>query len=184
MKKVFIVAVVVIFVIVVATFLNNNKQDNQNTNMLISSSAFQNKGKIPAKYTCDGENINPPLNIEEIPENAKSIVLIMDDPDIPDFVKQTKGIEVFDHWVVFNISPDTKVIEEGIKPKGISGVNSSGENKYTGPCPPDKEHRYFFKIYALDTMLDLPEGATKGEIEKAMQEHILGQGELVGLYSR
>ncbi len=158
----------------------------------ITSEAFEDKGIIPPKYTCDGDpltssgqsNINPPLEIEGVPEGAKSLVLIMDDPDIPDFVKESRGIEVFDHWIVFNVSPTIKNIEEGIEPEGVRGVNSSGQNKYTGPCPPDKEHRYFFKVYALDTTLGLSEGSSKKEVEKAMAGHIIASGELMGRYDK
>jgi len=111
----------------------------------------------------------------------------MDDPDIPDFVKQSRGIEVFDHWVVFNLQPTTNdqlLIEEGVEPKGVAGVNSVGENKYTGPCPPDGEHRYFFKAYALDSTLSLNAGSSKTEVEKAMEGHIIEKAELVGKYER
>lgn len=152
--------------------------------MKLSSSAFENNGKIPIKYSCDGENINPDLKILDAPDNTKSFVLIMDDPDIPDFVKERLGVDVFDHWVIFNIAPNISVIEEGAEPKCVLGKNSSGKLGYTGPCPPDKEHRYFFKIYALNNMLNLPEGATKKEVENAMEGHILDKIELIGRYER
>lgn len=155
-----------------------------NINIKILSEAFEDGGNIPPKYTCDGENINPPLEITGIPKSSKSLVLIIDDPDIPDFVKRSRGIEVFDHWVVFNIPPTVGKIEEGAEPKGVKGVNSSGQNKYTGPCPPDREHRYFFKIYALDLKLDLLEGSSKKEVEKAMDGHIIASGELIGRYNK
>ncbi|MBU4480339.1 YbhB/YbcL family Raf kinase inhibitor-like protein [Patescibacteria group bacterium] len=148
-------------------------------NLQITSSAFQDNQTIPVKYTCDvAENTNPPLKISGITEGAKSLVLIMDDPDAP--------AGIWDHWVKFNIpvSGSEFNIEEGIEPVGISGVGTSGNSGYSGPCPPDREHRYFFKVYSLDEMLDLSEGATKNEIEKAMEGHILQQGELVGLYIR
>ena len=148
------------------------------------ASVFQNHGKIPAKYTCTGEGISPPLTISDVPINTKSLVLIMDDPDIPDFVKESRGIEVFDHWVVFNISPETRSVEEATEPKGILGKHSAGKLGYTGPCPPDGEHRYFFKLYALDKMLDLNEGSTKAEVEKTMKDHIIEQAELMGLFSK
>jgi len=150
-------------------------------NMKISSPAFEEGGKIPSKFTCDGENVSPQLDISEVPD-AKVLVLIMDDPDIPDFVKEKRGIEVFDHWVLFNIAP-TSQIAEGTAP-GKQGNNSAGNAKYTGPCPPDKEHRYFWKLYALDTELDLPEGSTKAEVEKAMEGHIVEQAQLMGKYER
>jgi Raf kinase inhibitor-like YbhB/YbcL family protein len=150
----------------------------------LKSSIFEHNSLIPAKYTCDVENINPQLTIEGVPEGAGSLVLIMDDPDIPDSVKQVRGIDVFDHWVVFNIPPETREIAEATEPKGVAGSNGAGAVGYRGPCPPDREHRYFFKLYALDTMLDLPDGSTKADVEKAMAGHIIAQTELMGRYDR
>ena len=152
--------------------------------MKLTSSAFQNGGKIPKRYTCDGENINPELVIQEIPDNAVSLVLIMDDPDIPDFVKEKLKLEVWDHWVVFNIPAEVNKIHEDEEPIGIAGKNSSGKLGYGGPCPPDKEHRYFFKLYALDIKLDLKQGSSKKEVEDAMSDHVIGRVELIGKYVR
>lgn len=149
--------------------------------MKITSSAFGNNSKIPSKYTCDGENINPPLEFSDIPNSAKSLVLIMDDPDVP---RNLKPDGMFDHWIVYNIPPTTKEIKEGVKPPGIEGKNSAGKTQYIGACPPDREHRYFFKFYALDTSFEPSFGLTKEEIEKKMQGHIIAQTELIGLYSR
>lgn len=148
--------------------------------MDITSLAFSHNQTIPSKYTCDGENISPPLSFEGVPENAKSLVLLMDDPDVP----AAAGVRVWDHWVVFNIPPDTREIPAGQNPVGVLGSNTFGRQAYGGPCPPDREHRYFFKLYALDDVLPLPAGATKAEVEAAMQEHILEQAELIGLYAR
>ncbi len=143
----------------------------------ITSPAFSRQGMIPAKYTCDGEDINPPLAIEEVPDNAKSLVLIVDDPDAP--------MGVWTHWLIWNINPQTKEITENSVPEGaVLGINDFGKLEYGGPCPPGGTHRYFFKIYALDTVLDLPKGAKKDELEKIMTNHILDEGELVGKYSR
>jgi hypothetical protein len=150
----------------------------------ITSNAFKNNGLIPAKYTCDGNNMNPPLNIEGAPKEAATLVLIMDDPDIPQFVKEKFGIEVWDHWVVFNIPTNVTRISEGCNPPGILGKNTRNENVYTGPCPPDREHRYFFKVYALDTKLDIDKNSTKQDVERAMKDHIIAKGELIGLYKR
>jgi hypothetical protein len=147
--------------------------------MKISSPAFENAGEIPSKYTCDGEDINPELNIEDVPEDTKSLVLIMDDPDA---VKPAG--KVWDHWVVFNIPKDVRKIEEGKEPEGIPGKNSWGRLGYGGPCPPDTRHRYFFKVYALDIELHLEEGATKQEVEEAMKDHILDKAELIVTYER
>src|SRR3989304_9638033 len=116
--------------------------------MKIQSPSFENNQSIPSKFTCDGENINPPLEFLDIPENTKSLVLIMDDPDAP------MGLWV--HWTVWNIDPATSGIPENQKFEGaMEGMTSSGKTGYGGPCPPDKEHRYFFKLYALDTTLSL-----------------------------
>ncbi|MAF79796.1 YbhB/YbcL family Raf kinase inhibitor-like protein [bacterium] len=147
----------------------------------LTSLEFEEGKKIPAKYTCDGEDVSPPLAIAGVSDEAKSLVLIMDDPDVP---KNLRPDGMWDHWVVFNISPDTTEISEGEEPQGVHGKGTSGNLKYHGPCPPDKEHRYFFKLYALDTELDLNEGVTKAEVEKAMEGHVLEQAELVGLYER
>lgn len=142
--------------------------------LIISSSAFENNSYIPAQYTCDGKNFNPPLEISGIPENTKSLVLIVDDPDAQS--------GVWDHWVVWNIEPSEKIAENSVP--GIEGLNSSNKHGYKGPCPPSGTHRYFFKVYALDSKLDLPEDSNKEAVEKAMENHILGQGELIGLYTR
>ncbi len=152
--------------------------------MKLTSPVFNEGGKIPSKFTCDGQNINPSLTFSGVPAKAKSLVLIMDDPDIPGFVKEKFGIQVWDHWVVFNIQPTTTEIPEAKNPPGILGKNTGGKNTYGGPCPPDREHHYFFKLYALDMELDLPEGATKAEVEKAMVGHILAEAKLMGRYER
>lgn len=145
-------------------------------NLSLTSTTFTEGGMIPSQYTCDGANINPPMSISGVPKEAKSLVLIMDDPDAP------RG--TWDHWVKFNISPTTTAVEEGKEPEGASGVGSSGNRSYKGPCPPDREHRYFFKLYALDTVLDAPEGSSKQKVEEAMQGHILQLTELMGRYDR
>ena len=150
----------------------------------LTSTAFDADGSIPSVYTCDGENKIPPLAISDVPVGTRSLVLIMDDPDIPDSVKQSRGIDTFDHWVVFNIPPETTEIVEGEEPEAVLGNNSAGKPGYYGPCPPDREHRYFFKLYALDSTLSLPGGSTRAEVEAAMEGHILGQTELIGTYNR
>ena len=152
--------------------------------MKLTSTAFENGEKIPSKYTCDGENISPPLEIKDIPERTMTLVLLMDDPDIPDFVKQKFNIEKWDHWTVFNIPVDTTTISEAQNPPGILGVNTGKKNSYGGPCPPDKEHRYFFKLFALDTELNLAEGATQAQVMQAIEGHIIAQTQLMGKYER
>ena len=147
--------------------------------LTLTSQAFEHNGKIPLQYTCDGQNINPQLSIEGVTPDAKSLVLIMDDPDA---VKPAG--KVWDHWIVWNIPVTTTEIVEGEEPQGIHGIGSSGNSEYRGPCPPDGEHHYFFKLYTLGIELSLAEGATKEEVEQSMEGHILDQTELIGLYER
>ena len=143
-------------------------------NLNISSSAFQHEGAIPPKYTCEGNNTNPPLKIDQVPQATRSLAIIMEDPDAP------KG--TFDHWLVWNIPPGT-TIEENTNP-GISGTNGAGKTGYYGPCPPSGSHRYYFHIYALDTELDLQAGETKETLQAAMAPHILASGTLMGRYQK
>lgn len=149
--------------------------------MELSSPAFENEGQIPSKYTCDGANISPELNISGVPANAESLVLIMDDPDVPKHIREDG---MFDHWVVFNIPSDTTKIPEGQEPRGTPGLGTSGGTGYFGPCPPDREHRYFFKLYAIDTTLDLPEKSDKVTVERKMTEHVIDKAHLMGRYER
>jgi hypothetical protein len=141
------------------------------------SPAFKHNEFIPEKYTCDGKDINPPLLINNIPSGTKSMALIVDDPDAP------AGTWV--HWVVWNISPDTKEIKESSVAEGAQqGVNDFRKHEYGGPCPPSGTHRYFFKLYALDTMLNLGSKSKKSALEQAMKGHILEKTELIGRYRR
>ena len=144
--------------------------------MKITSSAFQEGGNIPSKFSCDGGNTSPPLQISNVPPEAKSLVLIVDDPDAP------SGL--FTHWAVWNISPQTSTVAEGRTPKGVQGTNDFGRSGYGGPCPPSGMHRYYFKIFALDRELDLPFGAKRSQLEAALKGHAIAQGELMGRYSR
>jgi Raf kinase inhibitor-like YbhB/YbcL family protein len=146
------------------------------TKMKITSSAFQEGGNIPSKFTCDGGDSSPPLQIAEIPSSAKSLALIVDDPDA------ASGL--FTHWVVWNVSPQTSGIAEGSTPKGAQGTNDFGKSGYGGPCPPSGTHRYYFKVFALDRELDLPSGSKRSQLEAAMKGHVVAQGELMGRYSR
>ena len=147
--------------------------------MTLSSPAFQHNEMIPKKYGRDFENVNPPLVISNVPEDTVSLALTMDDPDIPEFV----GVPVWDHWVVFNMPADTREIPEATQPPGTPGKGTRGELVYGGPRPPDREHRYFFRLYALDTVLDLQEGTTREELLKAMDGHVIESAELVGKFA-
>lgn len=149
--------------------------------MKVSSTAFENEGTIPVKYTCDAENINPPLTISDVPPEAKSIVLIMDDPDVPVHIREDG---FWDHWVVFNIPPEITEIQEGREPEGVAGIGTSGDAHYFGPCPPDREHRYFFRLYALDKRLDLPEKTDKLTVEREMTGNVIDKAVLMGRYER
>ncbi len=143
----------------------------------ISSPAFSHNGGIPERYTCDGADVSPPLVIGDVPAAARSLALIVDDPDAP--------VGTWVHWVVWNIDPGGREIGEGkIPARGIEGRNDWGRNGYGGPCPPSGAHRYFFKLYALDTSLKLPSSGTKKDLERAMEGHIIARGELMGLYKR
>ena len=153
--------------------------------LTLTSPAFGEGASIPSRFTCDGDrSVSPALVIAGVPEGTKSFALIMDDPDVP---KALHADGVFDHWVLFNISPDTREIPEG-KSVGVAGENGAGKNAYTGPCPPPQyepsEHRYIFKLYALDSELALQAGAAKADVEKAMEGHIIAQAELIGRYKR
>jgi hypothetical protein len=142
--------------------------------MRLTSPAFGNNEFIPQKFTCEGEDINPQLVMEDIPEGTQSLALIVDDPDAP--------MGTFVHWVVYNIPPISRIDEDSIP--GKQGENDFGKRNYGGPCPPSGTHRYFFKVYALGTKLGLEEGGSKRTLEKAMQGHILEKTELIGLYRK
>ena len=152
----------------------------------VTSSAFQQGGPIPAQYTCEGKDISPPLSWSGLPSNARSVALIVDDPDAPDPAKPQR---VYVHWVVYNISPQTTSLAEnaskGGMPNGaVQGRNDWGKAEYGGPCPPIGRHRYFFKLYVLDTTLAGLKNATKADLEKAMKGHIVDSGELMGTYQK
>ena len=142
------------------------------SNMKILS-VFGNNGMIPSEYTCDGSNIAPKIEINDVPKNAKSIAIIVDDPDAPG--------GSFVHWVLWNIPADSAEIGEN---SGVKGRNDFGRLGYGGPCPPSGSHRYFFRAYSLDSILSLREGSTRKELEKAMKGHIIAEGVLMGKYSR
>jgi hypothetical protein len=150
--------------------------------LVLKSAAFSEGGWIPEKYTCDGDNVSPPLEWSGIPAGTATLALICDDPDAP--------MGTWVHWVVFNIPPETDGLPENVPPErelrqgGLQGINDFRKIGYGGPCPPGGTHRYFFKLYALDCRLDLPAGITKSQLMAAMEGHILDQAVLMGRYSR
>ena len=147
--------------------------------MRIESNSFKNGGEIPRKFGYKQDNINPDLIISDTPPNTKSLVIIMDDPDAMGAVGK-----IWVHWVIWNIDPNTKEIsEDSIPPNSVLGKTDFGEIAYGGPAPPDKEHTYIFKLYALDDRLNLAEGSTKQQVEQAMENHIISQSKLEGRYS-
>jgi len=183
MKKLLIFLILVILLIIPGWFgyhyFTNKNISKVNLPMMIklTSSAFSQGGIIPQKYSCDGEGINPPLALEGVPDQVKSLVLIFDDPDAPG--------GTFTHWLVWNIDPKiTEIAENSIPQNGVVGRNSGGKTGYFPPCPPSGTHRYIFKIFALDSILDLPAGSNRAKLESAMQNHIIDQAELQGKYSR
>jgi Raf kinase inhibitor-like YbhB/YbcL family protein len=153
--------------------------------MTLNSPVFKQNGHIPSRYNCEGEDVSPPLAWEGVPDGAKSLVLIIDDPDAPD---PNAPKTVWVHWVVYNIPPDSESLSENagktrLPPGALLGLNDFKKMGYGGPCPPIGRHRYFHKLYALDIRLDL-RGATKSQIERAMQGHVLASAELIGTYQK
>ena len=153
------------------------------THLQIASDAFETNGLIPKKYTCDGENLSPPLRWNDPPVGTQSFALISDDPDAP--------VGTWVHWVLYDLPPDTRELKEGLPEvedlpnSSVQGITDFGEVGYGGPCPPPgPSHRYFFKLYAIDTKLNLPPRQTKQQLLRAIGGHILDQSELTGRYRR
>lgn len=147
--------------------------------MRLSSPSFDHEDLIPTRHTCEAENLSPPLTVHDVPDDAVTLALIMDDPDVPLALREDG---MWDHWVVFDIPADVRSVPEGHEPPGTHGLGTADNLEYFGPCPPDSEHRYYFKLYALDTRLGLPSGASKQQVEEAMQGHVLARAELMGRY--
>jgi Raf kinase inhibitor-like YbhB/YbcL family protein len=156
-----------LLILILATIISN-------PSLMVKSTAFANNNYIPLKYTCDGPNVNHALVIEDIPKNSKSLVVIMDDTDSPN--------GEFTHWLMWNIPPKKHIVENSAP--GIQGVNSMLQNKYYGPCPPNGMHKYNFKVYALDIIIDLPKTADKKALLTAIEGHVLSKGVLIGSYYR
>ncbi len=184
-KNKIIIIIISITIIVMIIFWNwfTSKDKKMNTlktnikNVELASPSFKNGQFIPSKFTCDGKDINPPLEIKNIPQGTKSLVLIIDDPDAP--------MGTWDHWLVWNINPKIKEIKENSIPDGgVEGLNSFGRHSYGGPCPPSGIHHYYFKIYALSKKLSLDPKSNKKDLEKAMTDSVIGEGELIGLYQK
>ena len=160
----------------------SSREGGETMSIELTSSAFEHEGMIPVKYTCDGEDMSPPLSWSGIPEEVETIALIADDPDAPG--------KTWVHWVLFNLPADMTSMDENmsteatLKNGALQGITDFGRHGYGGPCPPGGTHRYFFKIYALDTTLNLDSTARKSDVVKAMDGHILAKGELMGRYQR
>ncbi len=155
--------------------------------LVLESSAFRNGAAVPKRQTCDGTDLSPPLDWSGVPANAKSLALIVDDPDAPD---PAAPVRVWVHWVVYNLPPSATSLAEGATGKAMpegarEALNDGGQRGYSGPCPPKGRHRYFHKLYALDTVLpELGAHAGKAELERTMAGHVLAEAELVGTYAR
>lgn len=186
-KTLIIIAGLVLIIIVLVLYfsqkpealapIDSEQKESVDLNMKIISSAFENNKEIPSKYTCDSEDISPPLEIQEVPQEAKSLALIVDDPDAP--------AGTWTHWLLWNIDPQVSLIEENSIPQGaVQGINSFGKKDYGGPCPPSGSHRYVFKLYALDNILDIEEGSQKGDLERIITGHVLAEAQLIGNYKR
>jgi len=173
-KGITVILLILIFISINFIQLNAENYKSDEVNMKLTSAEFNNNEFIPKKFTCQGEDLNPALIIEDIPAGAKSLALIVDDPDAP--------MGTWVHWVVYNIPIISRIDEDSVP--GEQGINDFGRKDYGGPCPPSGTHRYFFKIYALDAELNLRAGFSKQELEKAMQSHILQKAELVGLQQK
>jgi len=172
-----------LFILLIRIFGCNNDSEDKTMSLSISSSAFNEGDRIPDKYTCEGEDISPQLIWSDTPEGTKSFTLICDDPDAP--------MGTWDHWLIYNIPADSEGLSEAVPTNELltdgskQGLNSWEQTSYGGPCPPPGDpHRYFFKLYALDTMLTLTGDADKSTLENEMQEHILAEAQLMGTFSR
>lgn len=177
-KLIFIVILVIVFLSLSAILnLKNSDLGKIKEGHMKITTVFENNGNIPSKYTCDGEDLAPELTVSEVSKEAKELVLIVDDPDAP--------MGTWVHWVLYNIPADTTKIDAKKLPEETKeGMTDFGRIGWGGPCPPNGSHRYFFKLYAIDKKLDLSQGATKSQVERAIKDHIIEKTEIIGLYKR
>ncbi|MGB2580802.1 MAG: YbhB/YbcL family Raf kinase inhibitor-like protein [Minisyncoccia bacterium] len=188
-SPVWILGFSILLIIWISYYINNQRpavnrsisQTQKNMPLTIASSAFEMNGMIPPRFTCDGENISPELIFLNIPTETQSLALTMEDPDVPHSIRPDG---MWNHWVVWNIPPNTTGVKEGELPQGVFGIGTSGESSYMGPCPPDREHRYIFTLYALDSILKLPSDSTKEELLQTLTPHLIEKATLVGHYNR
>jgi Raf kinase inhibitor-like YbhB/YbcL family protein len=168
---------VVFGLVAMSLFLASGVSEAQAESLQLHSSVIHEGDFIPRKYTCSADNINPPLDIQHVPKNAKSLALIVDDPDAP--------LGTWQHWLVWNISPETRTIAENSTPSGaVTGKNSKGNMGYYGPCPPFGTHRYYFRLYSLNDTLTLKPGSKRSDLDKAMEGHIIDKAELMGRFKK
>jgi len=177
MSRFFSVLGTVVFSIIFAASMGSSQGLGKVKPLKVTSPAFENNKTIPSKYGCDGVNVNPAIQIDDVPSGAKSLALLFDDKDAPR--------KTYVHWILWNLDPSTKEIKENSVPEGaVQGLNDFKKNTYGGPCPPTRPHKYALIVYALDVRLNLDPKSGKAELEKAMEGHIIAQGQLMGVYKR
>jgi Raf kinase inhibitor-like YbhB/YbcL family protein len=166
-----------LFIAIFSVSIGSSQESGKGIKLKVTSPAFENNKTIPSKYGCDGSNVNPSIKIENVPPETKSLALVFDDKDAP------RGTYV--HWVLWNIDPSVRDIKEDSVPEGaIQGTSDFKKNHYGGPCPPTRPHKYALIVYALDARLNLDPKSGKADLEKAMEGHVIGQGQLMGVYKR
>ena len=177
MRRFFFFMGVLLAMAVFSVSLAASQDSGKSIKLKVTSPAFENNKTIPSKYGCDGSNVNPAVKIENVPPGTKSLALVFDDKDAP------RGTYV--HWILWNIDPSVREVHENSVPEGaIQGTNDFKKNTYGGPCPPTRPHKYALIVYALDVRLNLEPKTGKADLEKAMEGHIIGQGQIMGVYKR
>lgn len=180
-QRIIISIIVIVVAIALIVLVVIGRTPKQIYAMHINSSQFEQGETLPEKYTCEGEGVSPHLAFADIPDGAKSLALVVHDPDVPTNLRPDGN---FDHWLLWNLDPDTREIREGEEPSAIFGMNTRGTTTFVPACPPDREHRYVFTLYALDIMLDLEDGSNRQELEEKMKDHIIERAELIGRYNK